>query len=77
MISAQETETTKDAINQPNHYRWHPVCECIKIVQEFPYNLGVAIAYIWRAEHKDSKIEDLQKAIKHLEFEIERAKSCL
>lgn len=63
-------------INQPNHYTWHPAgIECKEIAQEFNYNLGTAIAYIWRCGHKHATpIEDLQKAVKHLEFEIERLK---
>lgn len=61
-----------DNINHPDHYTWHKVAECKEIVQEFNYNLGTAIAYIWRCEKKGSKIEDLRKAIKHLQFEIDR-----
>ena len=33
---------------------------------------GTAINYIWRHQHKATPIQDLRKAIKHLEFEIER-----
>lgn len=66
-------QTEDDKINKPDHYRWHPVAECKEIVQEFNYNIGTAIAYLWRASHKhDEPIEDLQKAIKHIQFEIER-----
>ena len=62
-----------DPVNKPNHYNQHPSgVECITIVQELSYNCGVAVAYIWRSPHKGSQIEDLKKAIRHLEFEVER-----
>lgn len=62
-----------EKINHPNHYNWHPSgIECKTIVQEFPYNLGTAIAYIWRSEHKCTFKSDIKKAIKHLEMELER-----
>jgi hypothetical protein len=61
-----------DPIQRPNHYTWHPSgVECKTIVSAFSYNLGTAIAYIWRAERKNG-VEDLRKAIRHLEFELER-----
>ncbi len=58
-------------LNHPNHYTWHPVAECKDVVQEFSYNTGTAIAYIWRWKRKNG-VEDLKKAVKHLEFEIAR-----
>lgn len=63
-----------EKINKPNHYTWHlSGVECKDIVQHFNYNLGTAMAYVWRCGYKhDSPVEDLQKAIKHLEFEIDR-----
>lgn len=62
-----------DPINHPSHYNRHPSgVECITIVEHLTYNLGNAVAYIWRAEHKGTKIEDLKKAQWHLNREIER-----
>lgn len=61
-----------DTIKHPKHYTWHPEGECIKIVQEFPYNVGVAIAYCWRHGHKGNPVGDLEKAIQHLQFEVKR-----
>ena len=34
------------------------------------FNLGNAIKYITRADHKGTKIEDIKKAIDYLEFEL-------
>ena len=39
--------------------------------QDLNYHLGCAIKYICRAGHKDSKAEDLKKAIHYLENELE------
>lgn len=61
--------------NNPRYYTWHPAApECYKVAQEFTYNLGNALTYIWRAGRKpgNSAVKDLQKAIDHLRFEIER-----
>lgn len=68
------TAKLEDKINHPSHYGWHPVAECKDIAGEFNYNLGTAIAYIWRCglKNPDTEVEDLRKAIKHLEFECAR-----
>lgn len=67
-----------DNINHPKHYNASPakcVCgrriECIDVTQHMNFNLGNAMKYIWRSEHK-GKIEDLQKAVWYLNCEIKR-----
>ena len=61
-----------DPVNHPNHYNRHPSgVECIIIVESMTYNLGSAVAYIWRHEHKNG-LEDLKKARWHLDREIFR-----
>lgn len=71
--SQEPEERVSDLVNHPDHYTWHPVCEAKDITQEFNYNLGTAIAYIWRSGCKTvDPLEDLRKAIKHLEFECAR-----
>ena len=42
--------------------------------QGLNFHLGNAIKYICRAGHKDSKIEDLEKAIHYLENELHHEK---
>jgi hypothetical protein len=46
------------------------------IVGDLPYNMGVAAAYILRAGKKPGNpaVDDIQKAIDHLRFELERLK---
>ena len=43
--------------------------------QDLNYHLGNAIKYICRAGYKDSKIQDLEKAIHYLENELSHVKS--
>jgi hypothetical protein len=60
-------------VNHPVHYgKSVPDIECIDVVEHFNFNKGNAIKYIWRAEHKGSEMEDLEKAIWYLKREVER-----
>lgn len=59
-----------DPIN-PDHYKWHPSVECFDVTDHFNFNLGNAIKYIWRNDLKNG-VEDLKKAKRYLEREIER-----
>lgn len=69
-----ETKLNKhDAVNRPSHYTWHPSgVQQIEISEHMSYNLGCAIKYIWRCNHKGKVIEDLNKARFCIEREIER-----
>lgn len=61
-------------VYHPKHYTEHPSgVECIQIAQEFNYNLGNVIKYVWRAGLKTKDpLQDLQKAARYIEFEIVR-----
>lgn len=69
-----------DAVEHPDHYKWHPAVECIEVAQEFNFNLGNVIKYVWRAgrkvvkgtDERESRIEDLRKARRYIDFEIAR-----
>lgn len=69
-----------DSVNHPKHYvslgaycsACHCIIECIDIVRHQSFNLGCAMKYIWRADHKGKPLEDLRKAIFYLEDEIKR-----
>jgi len=65
---------TNDPINHPVHYTLHASgVECVTIAEEFPYNLGNVIKYVWRAGLKSSNpIEDLKKAQWYIAREIQR-----
>ena len=51
---------------------WHFIRD-----QELNFHLGNAIKYICRAGYKDSKIQDLEKAIHYLENELEHEENLL
>jgi hypothetical protein len=63
-----------------NYYRWHPGgFQAKDVTGAFPTNLGAAINYIWRAaappdvrKPGTDRMRDLNAAIDHLRFEIER-----
>lgn len=66
-------------VEYPEWYRWHSLTkrfgiECKHVAQEFEYNLGAALKYIWRAGRKgsSSKVKDLKKAVEYLKNEIRR-----
>lgn len=75
MSEQQETQE----VNHPPHYLSTSKCakcaepiECIDITRQMGFNLGNAIKYIWRCEHKGNKIKDLKKAIWYLNDEIKK-----
>ena len=56
-----------------DHYNQHPAgIECIDVVEEFSFNIGNAIKYLWRWELKNGGIEDLDKAIWYINREQSR-----
>lgn len=62
-----------DSVRHPQHYTSHPSgIECIEITKHMSFCLGNAIKYIWRADLKENAIEDLEKAIQYIEFEINK-----
>lgn len=64
-----------DHVNSPSHYT-QGVIEVIEVIEDWKlnYNLGNAIKYIGRCEHKGNKNQDLEKAIWYIKREIERCK---
>ena len=62
------------SVNHPKHYNSHPSgVECIDIIEHMPFNIGNAVKYVWRADHKHAcPEEDLRKAIWYLNRELER-----
>lgn len=66
------------SVNHPPHYTQGGV-ECIEAIkaaltpEEFKgYCKGNAFKYIWRADYKDSNIQDLQKAVVYINWAIEQ-----
>ncbi len=75
MSEDRQTERANSNVDHPAHYNWHPVIECIDVVEEFTSpNIASAIEYLWRAGRKGDAIEDLKKAAWRINREIERLK---
>lgn len=73
-------ENTTEQVNHPSHYGGaeNPY-EAIKVINSWGLNfeLGNTVKYISRAGKKDpsKKIEDLEKAMWYLNYEINKLKS--
>jgi len=70
MALVQENRNT---INHPAHYNTGKI-EVIDAIEDWDlgFNLGNAVKYIARADHKGKPFEDLQKALWYVNREIER-----
>lgn len=68
-------EQTKETVNHPSHYNSGKI-EVIEAIEDWGFgegfNLGNAIKYIARANHKGNHIEDLKKAVWYVSREIAR-----
>lgn len=66
----------KEMVNHPKHYNFGKY-EVLDVIHDWNlgFNLGSAVKYIARAEHKENKIQDLEKAIFYLKDEIKRNSS--
>lgn len=69
-------ESPNTVVDHPPYYRWHPAgIEAVDVCEAFSYNLGSALAYIWRCGGTVTKGDvetDLEKAIWYLRRELER-----
>ena len=62
-----------DPVNHPRHYTGQvPGIECKDVIGYFPGHVAAAMKYLWRYRDKGDPIENLQKAKKFIDFEIER-----
>lgn len=69
-----------DAVNHPPHYTNSDAecdgcgkkIECIDVTRHHSFNIGNAIKYLWRCEHKGNAIQDLQKAAWYINDEIKK-----
>lgn len=52
-------------VNHPDHYNQQEV-ECIDIIKHCTFRIGSIIKYIWRADHKGNRKQDLEKALWYL-----------
>lgn len=61
------------SINHPPHYNVGKI-EAITVIEDWNlnFNLGNALKYISRADHKGHAVEDLKKAMWYLQRELDR-----
>ena len=66
-------EPQPDPVNHPYHYKVGGI-ETIDFIEakELNYNMGNAVKYISRADHKGNKKQDLEKAKWYIDREISR-----
>ena len=66
----------KDPVNHPEHYKVGGI-ETIDFIEgkNLGYNLGNAVKYISRADHKGNRLQDLQKAQWYLNREIAKSQA--
>ena len=59
-------------VNHPKHYN-NGKFEVIEVIEDWGlgFNLGNAIKYIGRCEHKENKKQDLEKALWYIKRELE------
>jgi hypothetical protein len=67
-------EPKHDPVNHPAHYKVGGI-ETIDFIEakRFNYNMGNAVKYITRADHKGSRKQDLEKAIWYLKRELDHS----
>lgn len=70
-FAGTSNESVKDLVNNPPHYTVGGI-ETIDFIEakKLNYNLGNAVKYITRADHKSNRPEDLAKAIWYIKREL-------
>jgi hypothetical protein len=68
-------EPAFDPVNHPAHYKTGGI-ETIDFIEakELNYNMGNAVKYISRADHKGDKKQDIEKAVWYLNRELNKTK---
>ena len=76
--NSSEAKPEQSAVNHPSHYNMGKY-EVIDVINDWNLNFqkGNAVKYIARAGHKDpsKEIEDLEKALFYINYEVNRLKS--
>lgn len=75
VLVAQLAPIEQDMVNHPAHYKTGGI-ETIDFIEakNFNYNMGNAVKYISRADHKGNKQQDLEKAVWYLNRELNKTK---
>lgn len=73
----QPSSTSADPVNTPTHYQHPSGIEVIEITRHESFLRGNVIKYVLRAPYKGNELEDLKKAAKYLQWEIERVENAV
>jgi hypothetical protein len=73
-IQIDMNEPKSDPVNHPAHYKVGGI-ETIDFIEakRLNYNMGNAVKYITRADHKGNRKQDLEKAIWYLKRELDHS----
>lgn len=73
-MSVTMGEPKSDPVNHPAHYKVGGI-ETIDFIEakRLNYNLGNAVKYITRADHKGNRKQDLEKALWYIKRELEHS----
>jgi hypothetical protein len=65
-----------EQVVKPDHYQGKGGLQAIDVIEAFGlgFSLGNVIKYVLRAGKKQDRIQDLEKAMEYLKFEIENTK---
>lgn len=65
-------EPEEDIVAAPNHYRRDDEPECIEMTAGLDFVWGSVVKYVYRCLDKGNPVQDLEKALRYLEFAEER-----
>lgn len=65
---------TGDSVNHPAHYTAYKGLEVIDLTRQMPFLEGNIVKYVTRAKLKGNEVQDLEKALKYVEWALEDAR---
>ena len=76
-LATADADPVRNLVDHPAHYGGDTTYEAIKVIEAWKlgFHLGNVLKYICRAEKKDNRIQNLEKALWYLERAIALEKS--
>jgi len=68
--------SSAEQVVKPDHYQGKGGLQAIDVIEAFGlgFSLGNVIKYVLRAGKKEDRLQDLEKAMEYLKFEIENTR---
>lgn len=76
-VGAEMEKLKSDPIKSPAHYQLACGIQAVTITADLPFCVGSAVKYLLRAGKKGDAIEDLRKAARMIQYEIQRLETGL